>query len=82
MQRNVFSKAAQLKFSSEFGNDALLGLKNYLDGIPVAEVNDEVYSRVVIARETLESLIPDSFELALSEINQSIETFFSDANNF
>lgn len=74
VKENVFSKVAQRKFSSEFGDDALASFKSYLEGIPLTKVNDEVYSRVVSARETLEILIPEGFGSALSEINKWVES--------
>lgn len=71
-----FERREQEQFRSLFGEKTLQKLTAFLSGLRSDEVKDAVYERVKASREELESVIPQSFEAVIREIESRVNRFF------
>src|SRR3990172_4646036 len=62
VQNGIFDKQEQANISGMFGEEMLNKLKNFIEGMSAADVQEEIFSRMQSARQELENIIPNSFE--------------------
>ncbi len=74
VQNSIFEKREQIVFAEMFGEENLEKLKNFLSDIPISEVQNTVFEKMVATREDLETLIPSNFNSVFSEIKLWIES--------
>ena len=77
VENGIFEKSEQAVISEMFGVDTLNRLISFLQEIPVSEVHDTIYERVKSTRESLEGLIPESFEAEVREIQKKVSSNLS-----
>lgn len=62
VEDGAFKKNEQEKVQARFGSDILIKIKTYLEEMPVNDAENETFKRLHASRNTLEEMIPDTFE--------------------
>ncbi len=68
-----FSKSEQGQFADLFGKQALEGLKNYLQAIPAAKIQDTIDKQVETARKALVAMIPKASAEEIAKIERLVQ---------
>ena len=74
IQSGAFTKRLQLRMGQLFDDDTMDRLRLFVGGLTRSEGDSVIYEKVRSSRARLESLIPQTFEYEVNEIQSKIAT--------